>query len=85
MMKVFEISLLVFLVVSAIGVNFTKKLVHSVIFFSGFSLIMSVIWLLLLAPDVGITEVAVGAGIDSVLFYLVLRNINKLEEQDDEQ
>lgn len=81
----FELFLLVFLVACAIAVAFTKELIPAVIIFAAFSLVMSVLWVILQAPDVAITEAAVGAGISSILFYVVLRNMDKLEENSDEK
>ena len=40
---------------------------------------MSMIWLLLQAPDLAITEAAVGAGVDTVLFLLTLKTIHALK------
>ena len=48
-----------------------------------YSLIASVIWLLLRSPDLAITEAAVGAGVTGVLFYITLKNVNKLKEEDE--
>lgn len=83
-MITFEILLLLFLVACAIAVSLTKKVLTSVILFMSYSAIMSIIWLILESPDLAITEAAVGAGITSVLFFLVLRKINSMKgEQDD--
>lgn len=75
-MTVFEVLLLAFLIVCAISVSLTKKVITSVIIFMSYSAIMSIIWLILEAPDLAITEAAVGAGITSVLFFLTIRRIN---------
>ena len=45
-----------------------------------FSLIMSIVWVLLQAPDLAITEAAVGAGITSILLFVALDKIKKIEE-----
>ena len=42
---------------------------------------MSVIWICLESPDLAITEAAVGAGITSVLFFVTLKKINAIEEE----
>ena len=47
---------------------------------------MSVIWLVLHAPDLSIMEAAVGVGVNAVLFFLTLRRLNALkgkEKSDD--
>ena len=76
-MLIFEYILLAFLIVCAIAVSATKKLISAVIIFMSFSIVMSVIWILLESPDVALTEAAIGAGITSVLFFLVINRINR--------
>ena len=80
-MTFFKVMLLAFLVVCAISVYFTKKVITAVVIFMSYSVIMSIIWLLLEAPDLALTEAAVGAGITSVLFFLVIKRINAMEEE----
>jgi len=76
-MLIFEYILLAFLIICAIAVSATKKLISAVIIFMSFSIAMSVIWILLESPDVALTEAAIGAGITSVLFFLVVNRINR--------
>ena len=78
-MGIFEIILLVFLVVCAIAAGLSKNLLTSIIIFSSYSVVMSVIWVLLQAPDLAITEAAVGAGVTSVLFFLTLKKIKQID------
>ena len=40
---------------------------------------MSILWIVIKAPDLAITEAAVGAGITSILMYVVLRNIKEID------
>ena len=68
-MQVFQIVLFLFLIVCAISVSFSRNLLNSIIIFMSYSLIMSIIWILLESPDLAITEAAVGAGITSILFF----------------
>lgn len=85
-MTVLQWILLVFLIVCAISVSFTKNLLTSIIIFMAYSLIMSIIWILLESPDLAITEAAVGAGVTSVLFFVTLKKIRAIVEEDkDEQ
>jgi uncharacterized MnhB-related membrane protein len=69
----------VFLIISAIGVSVTKNLFMAVIVFMGYSSIMAIVWLFLEAPDLAITEAAVGAGVDTVLFFLTLKKVHALK------
>lgn len=84
-MEIFEIVLLVFLLVCAIAVSFTKELLNAVLIYMAFSLVMSVIWILLQSPDLAITEAAVGAGITSILFFATLRKINAITPKQEEK
>ena len=84
-MIVFESILLTFMIICAISVSTTKNLLSSVIIFMSYSLIASVIWLLLRSPDLAITEDAVGAGVTSTLMFLTLKNVNKLKEEGEEE
>ncbi len=77
-MTIFTIVLLTFLVICAVAVSFSKNLLNSVLIFMSYSLIMSVIWMLLESPDLAITEAAVGAGITSVLFFVTLNRIHSM-------
>ena len=61
-----RILLLVLLIICTIAVSFSKNLLVSVVIYMAFSLVMSIIWLILESPDLAITEAAVGAG---VTFY----------------
>ena len=75
---VFDYLLLVFLIVCALAVSFTRKVISAVIIFMSYSIIMSIIWVLLEAPDLALTEAAIGAGITSVLFFLAIKRINSM-------
>lgn len=80
-MTVFQCILLLFLVVCAVSVSFSKNLLNSVLVFMSFSLIMSIVWLCLESPDLAITEAAVGAGVTSILFFATLKKIHAIEIQ----
>ncbi len=90
-MNVFTFLLLGFLIVCAVSVSVTRSLLSAVIILMSYSVVMSVLWILLEAPDLAVTEAAVGAGVTGVLFFLTLRRIdlldgkNKPKEEEDEQ
>ena len=81
MLKIFETFLLLGLVVCAIAVSFSKNLLNSILIFMSYSLMMSIIWILLESPDLAITEAAVGAGVTSLLFFITLKKIQAMEEE----
>ena len=80
MIKIFETILLFGLVACAIAVSFSKKLMNSILIFMSYSLMMSIIWILLESPDLAITEAAVGAGVTSLLIFVSLKKIRAMEE-----
>ena len=73
-----RILLLVLLIICTIAVNFSKNLLVSVVIYMAFSLVMSIIWLILESPDLAITEAAVGAGVTSILFFVTLKKIRSI-------
>lgn len=81
-MGVFLFILLCFLVVCAVSVSLSKNLLNSILIYMSYSLIASVIWILLESPDLAITEAAVGAGITSVLFFVTLKKIHAMMAED---
>ncbi len=83
-MILFETILLTFLLICAIAVSLTRSLLSSVVIFMSYSLVVSILWLLLRSPDLAITEAAVGAGVTSTLFFVTLQNINRLKEEGEE-
>jgi len=74
-----EFLMLGFLIFCALGTVFTRNLLSSIIVFMAYSAVMSVVWLLLESPDLSITEAAVGAGVDTILFVVTLKRINALK------
>ena len=82
MTKAIILLLVLFLVVCAVCASFTKNLLVTIIIFMSYSLIMSIIWVFLQAPDLAITEAAVGAGVTTVLFFATLRRINAIDENE---
>ncbi len=79
-MEYFEIFLLGILVVTGICTFFIRNLMASLIVYMAYSVVMSVVWALLKAPDLAITEAAVGAGVSSILLFLTVRKIRSIKE-----
>lgn len=77
---VLRILLLLSLIVCAICTALSKRVMTALIIFTSYSIIMSVVWLLLRSPDLAITEAAVGAGVDGVLFFLTLRKLHLIDK-----
>ena len=83
MMTAFRLILLTGLVICAIATALTKKLKQAVIIYMAYSVVMSVIWIMLESPDLAITEAAVGAGITGILFFLTLHRLNLIDADDE--
>ena len=79
-MEYLELVLLGLLVICGICTCLSRNLLVSLVIFMAYSLIMSVVWALLMAPDLAVTEAAVGAGISSVLLFLTLKKIRDIRE-----
>ncbi len=84
-MEIFNVILLGFLVICAVSVSFSKNLLNSILIFMSYSLIMSIIWVLLESPDLAITEAAVGAGVTSILFFVTLKKIHALRKEQEQE
>ena len=82
MMTAFRLILLSGLVICAVATALTKNLKQAVIIYMAYSVIMSVIWILLESPDLAITEAAVGAGITGILFFLTLHRLHLIDADD---
>lgn len=79
-MTVIMLILLVFLVICAVAVSVNKNLMNSILIFMSYSLVMSIVWIMIESPDLAITEAAVGAGVTSLLFFLTLKKLRKASD-----
>mgnify|MGYP002679952793 FL=1 len=80
-MDIIELMLLGLLLVCGIATCLSKNLLVSLVIYMAYSVIMSIIWALLEAPDLAITEAAVGAGVSSVLLFLTLKKIRSIRKK----
>jgi energy-converting hydrogenase B subunit D len=79
-MKTFSIIMILFLIIASIAVSTIKNLLGAIIIFTVYSLVMAILWQQLNAPDVAITEAAVGAGVTTLLFVLTLKRIKGVKK-----
>ena len=77
--------LMIFLILCAVSVSFSKNLLNSILIFMSYSLVMSIVWILLESPDLAITEAAVGAGVTSVLFFITLKKIHAMKGDEESE
>nr|WP_282594130.1 DUF4040 domain-containing protein [Halorientalis brevis] len=64
--------MLALVLASALATAVLRDVLGAIIAFAAYSLGISIIWVFLRAPDVGLTEAAVGAGVTTVLFLLTI-------------
>ena len=84
--ELFQILLLGLLLVCGVSACLSRNLLVALIIFMAYSVMMAVIWALLQAPDLAITEAAVGAGISSILLFVTLKKLRDIRKkvQDEE-
>ncbi|SDK95630.1 hydrogenase subunit MbhD domain-containing protein [Natronincola ferrireducens] len=79
-MQLLNVILIIFLIMCAIAVEKTKDLLSAIVIFAAYSLVMAVLWLLLKAPDIAMTEAAIGAGVTTILFVAVISKTRRMEK-----
>lgn len=79
MFDVLLFLLLILLVIAAVSVFIFDDMLYVVIIFGLYSMVMSLIWQQLNAPDIAITEAAVGVG-TTILMVTVVTRIGRKHE-----
>lgn len=74
---VLAIFLGILILVMAIVAVQNKNIVVAVIAAGAVSLFASILYLLLAAPDVAMTEAAIGSGLSTIIFFYVLNKIKR--------
>lgn len=69
------------MIISAIMAILSKKMPLAILASGAISLLASIYFLVLASPDVAMTEAAIGAGLTTFLFFIILR---KTEQQNHE-
>jgi multicomponent Na+:H+ antiporter subunit B len=67
-----SVVLLAFVVTVALLTAVVRDVLTTIVVFAAYSLGLAIIWVLYRAPDVGLTEAAVGAGVTTALFLLAI-------------
>ena len=71
------ILLAIISIVMAFVAIYTKKLIFAVLATGAVSLFASIIYLIMAAPDVALTEAAIGSGLTTLIFLFILNRIKK--------
>jgi len=74
-MNIFILIIVVTMLASAVATLLMRELLAALAAFSVVSLGLSLLFVILRAPDVAMTEAAIGAGLGSLLFALALRRL----------
>lgn len=76
-----NLLLMIFLVATALAAIRLKDLLAVAVVFSAYSLMMAILWSQLRAPDLALTEAAVGAGVTTVMFVIVIFKTTRREDR----
>ena len=74
---ILAIFLGILIIVFALMAVLNKNVVVAIIAAGAVSLFASVLYLILAAPDVAMTEAAIGSGLSTIIFFYVLNKINR--------
>jgi len=76
------ISILLLLMIAASVYSIVQKdLLYAVMATGVISLILSILYFLLQAPDVALTEAAIGVALTTIIFVITIRNTVRMEEE----
>ena len=71
-MSAVGLALVAFVAVTAVATVLVRDVLSAIIIFGAYSLGMALLYTLLLAPDVGLTEAAIGAGVTTILLLVTI-------------
>lgn len=77
MISVFIIILGIMMIVAAFMAIYLKNMLSAIISTGVISLLASIIYLLLAAPDVAMTEAAIGSGLTTIVFLFAFSKIRQ--------
>lgn len=75
-----DILVSLIMLAAAVGAMFSRSLVSAVVLAGAVSLVASFVFLRLGAPDVAMTEAAVGAALTTVVFLATIRRTTEVDE-----
>jgi len=75
-------TVILLLLILGLGIYtlFSRDLLHGVIALSALSLLSAMLFYILYAPDVAITEAAVGAGVTTIIFVWIIRHTERKDK-----
>jgi len=79
-MIVIEAILILLMLVAAVATSVFRDLISALIMCAAVSLLASLLFYLLDAPDVAMAEAAIGAGLTTAMFVVAVRKTKRYEE-----
>ncbi|HFB61506.1 MAG TPA: DUF4040 domain-containing protein [Bacteroidetes bacterium] len=80
------IAILLLLMIAASVYSIAQKdLLYATMATGIISLILSVLYYLLQAPDVALTEAAIGVALTTIIFVITIRNTVRMEDESDKK
>lgn len=81
-MSAMAYALAVFIVITAVATALFRDVLSAIIVFGAYSLGMAILYTFLLAPDVAMTEAAIGAGVTTILLLLTIARTTRPPPED---
>ncbi len=75
-----DLLLLLLLVVLALSICYLKDLMCAIVVFSGYSLIMSLVWQRLNSPNLALVEAALGGCLGIIIFLIAVSKTDQRED-----
>ncbi|SFS96041.1 DUF4040 domain-containing protein [Halostagnicola kamekurae] len=76
-MSAIAYTLALFILATAVATAIVRDVLSTIIVFAAYSLGMAILYTLLLAPDVAMTEAAIGAGVTTILLLLTIARTSR--------
>ncbi len=77
--------LFLLMIASSVYAVIQKDLLYAVMATGIISLILSILYFLLQAPDVALTEAAIGVALTTIIFVITIRNTVRMEDESDKK
>ena len=81
LIELVHVVILLLIIFSALYAVMAKDLIVAVISMSVMSLLVSLEFYLLHAPDVAIAEASIGAGLTAAIFLIAIKSTKRMEEE----
>jgi len=82
MIEIFTYLIMAAMLISAVKAITSKKLLNSIFYFSFIGIGATLLFSLMKAPDVALTEAAVGTGLVTLVFLSTLRKTSREDESE---